>query len=727
MEKVLEQSGFIVLPDEEEKNSRRSLPFVLTLITAISMAWALNDMFWAELSYIPIIITIFLTNIYLVFFSKSEKNIVIGLGIMLVLIVGIMFGTMAYWKAGAVDIANRVLMRYNYVTGLAIDYFQVPECSNPELASYLFFCIFLVILTYYLGLAIIRKHPLILTFIWLPVIGGSVFFEMPIRGIIIACAVISVVGTFAYSQTNVTKDGLYTVAIVVLSVLVMISAGVYFRYSKYSPSSSVEEMQDYFIEKTEEIQFGKADSPQGNLENEMSSSNEVRLKVTMSKPECIYLKGYTGSVWENGKWNILKSTSYSNEYEGMIKGYCQQEFHPLAQLNSYNQMASFVANAEVKSEEVQMSVRNISAFRKYTYIPYGISFDSLMEMRESNQDIYIPGTTSEKLEDNYYSASVLNTTQDYFLIYNRETWLNENSDVNVETGKYRIAEADYRKFVHKFYVPKEKAPNINLVDETKKIRETVKKKGEETEDDWTSADYSTEAVTLYRELGIPTRYVEGYIADARAEEMGADSCYHVDVQAQNAHAWVEIYKDGVGWIPVDVTPGFYQDIANSQEEQAQSQAMRAPQNSEANANQQQQEVSSEESKNMPNILLGLLILLVIVMAAIIVTVLAALLRRKIIIVRRRKDMSSENYRVRLEMSVLILKKVFRYKKWEENMLSDSVQNILNAYWYGAEAKRHITEQEVDSVQNYLNHLLKELVDESSIIELVKIKYVEVLV
>ena len=27
--------------------------------------------------------------------------------------------------------------------------------------------------------------------------------------------------------------------------------------------------------------------------------------------------------------------------------------------------------------------------------------------------------------------------------------------------------------------------------------------------------------------------------------------------SQDAHAWTEIYMDGMGWIPVDFTPGFY--------------------------------------------------------------------------------------------------------------------------------------------------------------------------
>lgn len=33
----------------------------------------------------------------------------------------------------------------------------------------------------------------------------------------------------------------------------------------------------------------------------------------------------------------------------------------------------------------------------------------------------------------------------------------------------------------------------------------------------------------------------------------------VPLTGEDAHAWVEIYLDGMGWVPVDVTPGFYLD------------------------------------------------------------------------------------------------------------------------------------------------------------------------
>lgn len=58
--------------------------------------------------------------------------------------------------------------------------------------------------------------------------------------------------------------------------------------------------------------------------------------------------------------------------------------------------------------------------------------------------------------------------------------------------------------------------------------------------------YATAATVLYRALGLPARVVEGFLVDARANT-------DTDVIAGNAHAWVEVYWSGVGWIPVEVT------------------------------------------------------------------------------------------------------------------------------------------------------------------------------
>ncbi len=63
--------------------------------------------------------------------------------------------------------------------------------------------------------------------------------------------------------------------------------------------------------------------------------------------------------------------------------------------------------------------------------------------------------------------------------------------------------------------------------------------------------FASAAVMIFRSLGIPARFVEGYlIPPVTANE-------EVSIEDSNAHAWVEVYVDGFGWLPVEVTPGYY--------------------------------------------------------------------------------------------------------------------------------------------------------------------------
>lgn len=62
--------------------------------------------------------------------------------------------------------------------------------------------------------------------------------------------------------------------------------------------------------------------------------------------------------------------------------------------------------------------------------------------------------------------------------------------------------------------------------------------------------YASAAVLFLRACGIPARYAAGYVArPGRANAV-------TNVPDRNAHAWAEVYVDGFGWQPVDVTPGF---------------------------------------------------------------------------------------------------------------------------------------------------------------------------
>ncbi len=72
------------------------------------------------------------------------------------------------------------------------------------------------------------------------------------------------------------------------------------------------------------------------------------------------------------------------------------------------------------------------------------------------------------------------------------------------------------------------------------------------------------AVTLIlRELGVPARYVEGYIGDELEKISRDDFVYGGYVRDYNAHAWVEVWFDGVGWIQYEATPQYYVSMYGS--------------------------------------------------------------------------------------------------------------------------------------------------------------------
>ena len=60
--------------------------------------------------------------------------------------------------------------------------------------------------------------------------------------------------------------------------------------------------------------------------------------------------------------------------------------------------------------------------------------------------------------------------------------------------------------------------------------------------------FATAATVLLRAAGIPARYVEGYAVDVRTGQT-------VTVRQEAAHAWVEYYEEGIGWMILEATPG----------------------------------------------------------------------------------------------------------------------------------------------------------------------------
>ncbi len=110
--------------------------------------------------------------------------------------------------------------------------------------------------------------------------------------------------------------------------------------------------------------------------------------------------------------------------------------------------------------------------------------------------------------------------------------------------------------------------------------------------------FASAAVLLLRSYGIPARYVEGF--SVTAEELaGAGAEGWVAVEDRRSHAWAEAYCPGLGWIPVDATPGggMAAELAQEQEPEEESQPPEKEPESQAESEAPSSQAESEEPQS----------------------------------------------------------------------------------------------------------------------------------
>ena len=129
--------------------------------------------------------------------------------------------------------------------------------------------------------------------------------------------------------------------------------------------------------------------------------------------------------------------------------------------------------------------------------------------------------------------------------------------------------------------------------------------------------FASSAVLMFRELGIPARYVEGYVItpdqitkgekirrpDAWIEYTSEgtlskeQAAYTFNVKDASAHAWVEIFMPGYGWVTVEVTPAYSLDgiTGTQQEEYDQEEVYPDEKESEAESEEESVEESEEDT------------------------------------------------------------------------------------------------------------------------------------
>lgn len=368
--------------------------------------------------------------------------------------------------------------------------------------------------------------------------------------------------------------------------------GIYFNISTDN-IDAIDNIHKSITEGVEKIRYGNDSLPKGNLRKarNMFESSDERLFVKTDYGKTMYLKGFVGSVFKEGKWDNFPKSVYRGKNQGIYDWLEENGLVPMSQYKSYIALCSNTNGFQ----EVSAEVENIGADRRYVYLPY--SFDSLDCFGEKyNNDYQV--ISEEFFGCGSYSFTEKSQNLPSELLQN-EGWI-KNPSSN-EQKKYIDTEKIYRSFVYENYIdiPKEynqiidnlfwqengswdiNKKSFNIYETTDHIRQVLNdnlalraipkkipddadpvKYTLENSKEGNSPFFATVSVMAYRKAGIPARYAEGYIISENEQLENEEG---VTLTSENGHAWAEVYFDGVGWLPVDNTPGYYFDAYSLQQ------------------------------------------------------------------------------------------------------------------------------------------------------------------
>lgn len=320
-----------------------------------------------------------------------------------------------------------------------------------------------------------------------------------------------------------------------------------------------------------------------------------------SASEGIYLKGYVGSEYTGDSWDSHDQLAVY-EFKELIKRMDSSSFDPInqsAQLLSLTYLSRLESDYPFSYRQGKIEIEYEKANPKFIYVPYFTDY-SKGNLFKYDQDLYVTPLYNNKksYEINYY----YNISEEEGLPILRSPAPSELS------WGYYENEQLYREFVYETYTSlpesglvqlreymdtvQQELIGYDLMEVIKYIKDYLHRETSYSLSPGTlpegkdfveyflfenklgyCAHYASAATLMLRALGIPARYVEGYAAgmeninpnaktgESRIQLFSEDGSKSQSSQMvelllldSDAHAWVEVYMDYCGWVPIEFTP-----------------------------------------------------------------------------------------------------------------------------------------------------------------------------
>ena len=317
------------------------------------------------------------------------------------------------------------------------------------------------------------------------------------------------------------------------------------------------------------------------------------LKITCSErpEETVYLKAYigetyTGTSFEKGNEEVFRDTSRSWYSEGDPSLYIQNL--PFLRMMYYENSG----NTDQKEKgTVKIQVERLEADEDYTYVPYYTFLNDYYEIEGGDgavkgqnvqEDEYAffwkkeYGEQMSQIRDQEKKNSILDQTEASYRAYCLTHDLELPESVSDRLEKQCREKMEEEKWDAALWI--QDVPDWQISDQIREIRsyvtEMLLKNCEYSQNTTALPDnrdfvdyflyetkqgnsihFAAAATVMFRVLGVPSRYVSGYVAPPEMFIDNGDGSWTAVLQDDSAHAWTEIYLPFEGWSPVEVTPG----------------------------------------------------------------------------------------------------------------------------------------------------------------------------